>query len=355
MHKNTLRLRADVPADVIQAGTILRSGGLVAFPTETVYGLGANALDGSAVAAVFAAKQRPTWDPLIVHVAGRDDLSQVAEVPALLSARVARLADAFWPGPLTLLLPRSPNLAAAVTAGGELVGVRVPRSAVAQQLLDAANVPVAAPSANRFGHISPTTANHVLQDLDGLIDAVLDGGPTTLGLESTVLDVQAQPMRIYRPGAISAAAISAVAGPVQVVHGSTAEEALRKTEAPGAAGLPSPGFGLRHYAPHTPLHLVESQAQLAAVCRDRRARVGALLPDGWECSSAAERFTWGPWDRPDILGRHLYAGLRALDAAHLSYIVCPLPEAGDGMRDALRDRLLKAAIPASESSPSERR
>jgi L-threonylcarbamoyladenylate synthase len=190
---------------------ILRAGGLVALPTETVYGLGANALDPAAVERIFAAKSRPAWDPIIVHIASEAMLEWlVEEVPA--AAR--RLMKHFWPGPLTLLLPRAPAVPDAVTAGRPLVAVRMPAHPVALELIRRAGVPVAAPSANRFGHISPTTAQHVLDDLDGRIDAILDAGPSSRGVESTVLDPAT--MTIYRPGAVTAEQIREVAGPVEI-------------------------------------------------------------------------------------------------------------------------------------------
>src|ERR1700739_1282552 len=248
----TLRLHAD-PAhlDTIEARqamalatAILREGGLVALPTETVYGLGANALDTNAVTRIFAAKQRPAWDPIIVHIAGPvpanpmlEDL--VAEMPE--AAR--RLAVAFWPGPLTLLLPRSGRVPDAITAGRPLVGVRMPAHPVAFELIRQADDPSAAPSANLFGHTSPPTAAHVLDDLDGRIDAILDAGPTDHGVESTVLDPNQNPMVIYRPGAITADQIRQIAGPVEIFQ-SEAE-----VEAAPPQSLPSPGVGIRHYAP----------------------------------------------------------------------------------------------------------
>ena len=209
MKVKTLRLVVD-PANVETAGAqemleraaaILRGGGLVALPTETVYGLGANALDRAAVERIFAAKSRPAWDPIIVHIASEAMLEGlVEEVPT--AAR--RLMEHFWPGPLTLLLRRAPAVPDVVTAGRPLVGVRMPAHPVALGLIRRAGVPVAAPSANRFGHISPTTAQHVLDDLDGRIDAILDAGPSPRGVESTVLDPSATPMVIYRPGAVTA-------------------------------------------------------------------------------------------------------------------------------------------------------
>jgi L-threonylcarbamoyladenylate synthase len=346
----TLRLKIDAEQlGTLEAGetleraaAILRDGGLVALPTETVYGLGANALDAAAVERIFAAKERPAWDPVIVHVASQAMLEGLVEaVPE--AAR--RLMERFWPGPLTLLLPRTRAVPDAVTAGRPLVGVRMPSHPVALELIRQAGVPVAAPSANRFGHVSPTTAAHVLDDLDGRIDAVLDAGPTPRGVESTVLDVTVSPMRIFRPGAVTAEQIAQIAGPVEMFRD---ENALRETP---AEALPSPGVGLRHYAPRARLELVEGEfgelgARLAAAAVALRAeRLGAMLPAEVPAPQgiAAERvFAWGRWDAPEELARNLYAGLRALDAAGCAVILCPVPEA-NGIGAAVRDRLRKAA------------
>ena len=332
--------------DILRAAAILRSGGTVAFPTETVYGLGANALDATAVAGIFAAKGRPTWDPLIVHVADRALLATIAVIPPDLQARIDTLIAAFWPGPLTLLLPRTAAIPDAVTAGRPLVGVRMPNHRVAQVLLRHAGLPIAAPSANRFGHTSPTTAAHVLDDLDGRIDAVLDGGPTAVGVESTVLDPTQTPMVLYRPGAVTAAMLTAATGcPVTVF------------EAPAAAAapesLPSPGVGIRHYAPRARLllfHPPDDVDDVLTAMRERlreslgaaTGKVGILLPDNWPAPPDAAVFPWGPWDNQARLAQGLFAGLRALDAAGVDVILCPTP-AGDGVAMALRDRLEKAA------------
>jgi len=196
-----------------QAAQIMRAGGLVALPTETVYGLGANALDAAAVERIFKAKERPSWDPVIVHVAGADGGAAMLEGLVRDVPEAARkLMKAFWPGPLTLLLPRTAAVPDAVTAGRPLVGVRMPAHPVALELIRRAGIPVAAPSANLFGHTSPTTAAHVLADLDGRIDAVLDAGPTEHGVESTVLDPCQIPMVIYRPGAVTSVQIRETAG-----------------------------------------------------------------------------------------------------------------------------------------------
>jgi len=324
---------------IARAASILRAGGLVAFPTETVYGLGGNALEASSVARIFAAKRRPSWDPIIVHIAGASEDNQmlsalVTEIPD--AAR--RLMAAFWPGPLTLLLPRSTAVPDAVTAGRPLVGIRMPAHRVAFELIQQAGVPIAAPSANLFSHTSPTTAEHVLHDLDGRIDAILDAGPTQHGVESTVLDPCRTPMLIYRPGAVTAEQIRAVGGEVEV------QQTTVSSEAPAA--LPSPGVGIRHYAPRARVVLVEGlPANVAAAAVEHAGRkVGVMLPSGWPSDGLgdAELFEWGRWHVPDELAARLYAGLRDLDAQGCEVIVCPLPPP-HGIGTAVRDRLQKAA------------
>lgn len=342
----TLHLDASNPADLGRAADLLRAGRLVAFATETVYGLGANALSAEAVAGIFTAKQRPSWDPLIVHLASAEQLSRVARVPDSLAPRIAALAEAFWPGPLTLLLPRTDAVPDAVTAGRELVGVRVPAHPVARALLAAVGLPIAAPSANLFGHTSPTTAAHVLSDLDGRIDAVLDAGPTSIGVESTVLDPTRTPMILYRPGAVTAEQLTAVTG-VEVEVFLPATDA--QTEQPRS--MPSPGTGIRHYAPRARMVPVEgSVAAIDHALEQARssapdASIGVLLPEGWVMQGTAILERWGPWDDPEALAATLFAGLRALDDRGVSLILCPLPEAG-GLADAIRDRLQKAARPS---------
>ncbi len=329
-----------------EAAEILRAGGTVAFPTETVYGLGANALDAEAVARIFTAKQRPSWDPLIVHVSSAVMLHKIASVPA----RAQKLIDAFWPGPLTLLLPKLDVVPGVVTAGRTLVGVRLPAHPVAQALIAAADVPVAAPSANRFGHTSPTTAQHVLDDLDGRIDLLLDGGPTLCGVESTVIEVREHSIVLFRPGAISAEEIAAIAGPV-VVYQPPKNQDLR------AESLPSPGVGIRHYAPRAlviPVEVgsgfeAEQQAQWLRAIEGHSAgelRAGVMLPAGWPLPEgfAGVRYDWGCWRDYRELAQRLFAALRALDDMGSDRIVCPLP-ASSGLGAAIRDRLLKAARP----------
>jgi L-threonylcarbamoyladenylate synthase len=334
---------------ITQAAEILRRGGLVALPTETVYGLGANALDAAAVARIFEAKQRPKWDPIIVHVSSTAMLAVcVTEVPE--SARA--LMSAFWPGPVTLLLRRSAAVPDAVTAGRPLVGVRMPAHPVAFELILQTGVPIAAPSANVFGHISPTTADHVLEDLDGRIDAVLDAGPTQHGVESTVLDPGQ--MMIYRPGAITAEQIEAVAGPVQYYAPGSLPTAPKES-------LPSPGVGIRHYAPRARLELIEVPLEAlpgriaeAFACHGSE-RIGLMLPTELDTMSIAPDvvvYSWGRWNSPQELARNLYAGLRALDATGCTLILCPLPNAG-GVGAAMRDRLLKASRLHGANAPHD--
>ncbi len=324
------------PENIARAAEILRGGGLVAFPTETVYGLGANALDAEAVARIFVAKERPFADPLIVHLSGPDQLPRVVRAVSPLS-RI--LAETFWPGPLTLVLPKQPQVPPLVTAGLDTVAVRVPDHPVALALLRAADVPIAAPSANRFGHTSPTTAQHVWHDLHGRIDLILDGGATPVGVESTVLDASASPARILRPGGVTAEMLEAVIGPVTVLQ-----------RDPGSdRGLPSPGLLETHYAPHAELIfcqgrnarqalVAEVQAALAAGRRpgvlaldeetDVLARAGAIVyPLGADLGSVARR---------------LYAGMRWLDAQGVDVILARDFGVG-GLGLAIRDRLTRAA------------
>jgi L-threonylcarbamoyladenylate synthase len=322
-----------------RAAAILRAGGLVAMPTETVYGLGANALDAAAVSSIFAAKQRPAWDPVIVHIADEAMLDGLVErVPD--AAR--KLMKAFWPGPLTLLLPRTAAVPDAVTAGRPLMGVRMPAHPVALALIRRAGVPVAAPSANLFGHTSPTTAQHVLADLGGRIDAVLDAGPTEHGVESTVLDPCQTPMLIYRPGAVTSVQIRDTAGAVELFKD------RKPLETQPRAALPSPGVGLRHYAPRARLVLIECGlaelgARLAEAALQQTGRVGVMLPVEVAAPASVEAaFAWGRWSAPKELARSLYAGLRALDDEGCAVILCPLPPA-EGIGAAIRDRLRRAA------------
>ena len=348
----TLRLQVD-PGDlesrasqrsIRQAAEILRGGGTVAFPTETVYGLGANALDPQAVAKIFQAKQRPNWDPLIVHVANP---AMVSDLTLHVPKNAQRLIEAFWPGPLTLLLPKRERVPEIVTAGLPRVGLRMPAHPVAHALLQAAEIPVAAPSANSFGRTSPTRADHVAEDLEGRIDAILDGGDTTHGVESTVVAVSDEGCVVYRPGVITLEQIRSVCG---------GEVTLRTSGLPGeepTGGAESPGLSLRHYAPRARLLLIdgdgaEQQAafgEAAETCEQQGEALGLMLPDAFQAAvigRTARVFRWGKWSDPEELAQRLYAGLRWLDAGGATVIICPVP-GDEGIGVAIRDRLRKAA------------
>lgn len=330
------RLLPATPENIALAADVLRAGGLVAFPTETVYGLGANALDPAAVARIFAAKERPATDPLIVHLHNPEQLPQVARAISPLSRA---LAETFWPGPLTLILPKQPQVPAPVTAGLDTVAVRVPDHPVALALLAAAAVPVAAPSANRFGHTSPTTAQHVWHDLHDRIDLILDGGPTPVGVESTVVDASVSPVRILRPGGIPAELIEAVAGPVTVVESRFEAE----------KGLPSPGLLKTHYAPRAELVFCQGPGARRALLDELKTalragrRVGVLAFD--EDAAALEQagaLVYRLGDDPKSVARHLYAGMRWLDAQGVDLILAR-DVGGGGLGLAIRDRLTRAA------------
>jgi L-threonylcarbamoyladenylate synthase len=316
--KTTLRLAVDAAAiqspgsraSLSRAAELLKSGATVAFPTETVYGLGANARDENAVSQIFLAKERPSWDPLIVHIS---DVAMLDQLVRKISPASQMLINTFWPGPLTLLLPRATAVPSAVTAGRDLVGVRMPAHPVAKALIAAARLPIAAPSANRFGRTSPTSAAHVLEDLDGRIDAVVDGGPTRLGVESTVVDASTSEIIIYRPGVITQSQIEALVGPVTVFR------VQPISQAPEA--LPSPGVGVRHYAPRARLVLVGgdiSSGQQLDLLREAASAGGALgvmLPSHWTAPPRAQAvYDWGEWGDCDTLAERLFAGLRSLDA-----------------------------------------
>lgn len=328
----TERLRVDPldpdPAVLARAGETLRGGGLVAFPTETVYGLGANALDAEAVARIYAAKGRPDYNPLIVHVAG---VEQARRLSSAWPEAAERAAAAFWPGPLTLVVPRAPAVPGAVTAGLPSVALRMPAHPVALALLRAAGVPVAAPSANRSTEISPSTAEHVAKGLEGRVEIILDGGPAHVGIESTVLDLSGPRPVILRPGAISADDLRPVLGEVEHVSAAPAEGEAR----------PSPGMMDRHYAPRGEVWLfapaereqVEEEARRAA--KEGR-RTGALLLSGPDLPALL--LARMP-DDPAGYAARLYAVLHEMDDAGAEVIwveQVPAGPAWEGVRDRLR-------------------
>lgn len=342
----TVREPAAAEAEISRAAGILREGGLVAFPTETVYGLGANALDAVAVGKIFTAKGRPADNPLIVHIA---HLHQLNDLALQIPAEAAQLARTFWPGPLTLVLRKRSMVPDAVTCGLDSVAVRIPNHPVALALLNAAGVPVAAPSANASGRPSPTTAQHVLDDLAGRIDAVVDGGPCDVGVESTVLDIRDGCPLILRPGGVTPEQIAAVLGK----HCPLAAWQEETGSAP-----PSPGLKYTHYAPRAPLHLVVGRpGPIKAKIRSLQQRfqrenlqVGLLLSEELAAELVLEQAggtveVLGSRQKPAELAANLYGALRRLDERpHVDVIVAE-GYGEDGMGLALMNRMKKAAGP----------
>lgn len=341
-HMETRLLQVDPrqpqPDRIEQAAAVLRAGGLVAFPTETVYGLGANALDPAAVARIFAAKERPASDPLIVHLHSLDQLGEIARD---VSPLALALAAAFWAGPLTLVLPRHPSIPASVSAGRETVAVRMPAHPVALALLRAAAVPVAAPSANRFSRPSPTSATHVLADLDGRVDLILDAGNTPVGVESTVLDLTQTPPQVLRPGGIS----------LEVLREHLPDVIYSPRYLKADEDAAAPGMLLRHYSPSAALILYRGTGAVEAMMQQARAeiaagkRVGILTVD--EAITHFESlegvlFSLGSREDAEQMAQHLFAGLRTLDEQGVDVILAHSP-AENGIGLAIYDRLLRAA------------
>ncbi len=317
------------PLIVAAAADVIRRGGLVVFPTETVYGLGADALSERAVLGIFAAKGRPSYNPIIAHVAS---VEQALTLVTVWPASAARLAAHFWPGPLTLVLPRAPHVPLALTAGRDTVAIRMPAHPVALALIAAAARPIAAPSANRFTEVSPTTADHVAHGLGERVDMILDGGAATVGIESTVVDISGEHAVLLRPGTLSRVEIERVFGaplrdPAPATH---ATEARR-----------SPGMIDRHYAPHAQVALVAPADVSTAIAQEAAAgqRVGAIvIVAGAEGATHLQRLP------ADALGyaRALYAALHAVDAAACDVVCIELPPDGPEWA-GVNDRLRRAA------------
>lgn len=329
-----MALCGSAPAELAKAAGVLRSGGLVAFPTETVYGLGADASNEEAVARIFAAKGRPADHPLIVHLAQVDDIARWArDVPA----SAWRVAERFWPGPLTLILKRAAGVSDAVTGGQDTVGLRMPDHPVALDLLRAFGGGIAAPSANRFGRVSPTSAAHVLAELGDAVDCVIDGGACAVGLESTILDLSGKHPRLLRPGAVTPAVLA---------------ETLGELPTWLAAGGPrAPGRLPSHYSPDTPLELVATAA-IESTVRTILAQghsVAVLSAHPPATGDARCRWAVMPTD-PREYGRVLYARLRDADAWGCRSILVELPSAA-GEWEAVRDRLRRAAGATPDRRP----
>lgn len=327
------------PDVIADAAARLRIGELVAFPTETVYGLGANALDASAVARIYAAKGRPSYNPVIVHVPHTDAARRVVSA---WPESASRLAAAFWPGPLTLVLPKSPDVPDSVSAGLAFIGVRVPANPIALALLRAARVPVAAPSANKSNQLSPTTAAHVaraLADVDGMI---LDGGPCAVGIESTVVDLSGDTPILLRPGGLSAAVIESVLG-MKLKHGEPIAAANAPRRSPGALD--------RHYAPRAPIRMVAAGDAVALATtidsvrgseHGSNVRIGLLAYSDFDLPFRDDVVVRMLPSRAEPYASGLFAALHELDDAGVTAIVI---EAVPGLAiwDAVRDRLKRAA------------
>ena len=336
---NTVTLPVDAatpqPEAIRRAADVLRAGGLVAFPTETVYGLGANALDPAAVARIFAAKGRPATNPLIVHVA---DADQVLTVAAAWPETAAKLAARFWPGPLTVVVPKRPEVPDIVTAGGPTVAVRCPNHAVARALIRAAGVPLAAPSANRSTELSPTRAEHVLKGLAGRIDMVLDGGPCPGGIESTVIDVTGDGVRLLRLGLVTVPMLEEVVGRIEASR----VEASRGCEPPGSIAR-APGQMAKHYRPRTPLVLAATNESALAAGEELTRRE---LSWGWLSFGGGSQpfLAIALPDDPERYAARLYDELHRFDQVGIDRIIVTMPPDTPEWA-AVRDRLLRAAAP----------
>ncbi|MGZ3618649.1 MAG: L-threonylcarbamoyladenylate synthase [Ktedonobacteraceae bacterium] len=333
------------PKVIERAATILRDGGIVVFPTETVYGLGADAFQPTALERIFEAKGRPFSDPLIVHIAFEHELELLTEkIPT--EARL--LAREFWPGPLTLILPKNSQVPYLVTAGLETIAVRMPRHAVARSLIKTLGSPIAAPSANRFMHISPTTAHHAYADLSGKVPLILDSGPCEIGLESTVLDLCSEDPRILRPGGISLEALRAIIPGIQPPK---QRDEVDKND--DVLTKKAPGQLLTHYAPSVPLLLFdgaieEMHASMLIEIEHREVKgelVGVLIAEeDIPIFQDTQALVYSVGSEGNLMhvAAHLFAGLRSLEEAGVQVILCRnFGEQGLGL--AIRDRLLKAA------------
>lgn len=326
--------------EMAKAGKIIRDGGLVAFPTETVYGLGGNALDGEASAKIYAAKGRPSDNPLIVHIAKLSDLERIAKS---IPESAGKLAEKFWPGPLTMIFQKTEQVPCGTTGGLDTVAVRMPDHPVALGLIEAGGGYIAAPSANTSGRPSPTTAGHVAQDLDGKIDMILDGGPVGIGLESTIVDLTEEIPVILRPGYINQSMLEEVVGPVRM------DQALLKDD-PNLRPK-APGMKYRHYAPKASLTIVEGEAEavkrtinkLAALEREAGKQVGIIATDETR-GAYPDGIVKSVGTRSDeiTIAMHLYGILREFDELEVSKIYS---EAFDTPRIglAIMNRLIKAA------------
>ena len=341
---DTRWIREDEPLQ--QAADALVAGQVVAFPTETVYGLGADALNEDAVRAIYTAKGRPSDNPLIVHIYPGFDLKRVvAEIPP----QAKELMEAFWPGPLTLIFPKNPSVPYATTGGLETVGIRMPSHPRAMELLRLADIPVAAPSANRSGRPSPTTAAHVWEDMQGRIAAIVDGGPCSVGLESTIVDLTGSVPLLLRPGGITLEMLEAVVGTVEVEPSVAKGLAIAEDEHPKA-----PGMKYRHYAPKGAMVLLRGTdraktAYVAAHLADVAGKTGILGSHEWILAlqqsmdlSGFDLEDLGSRRAPEIMSRRLFDALRRFDTSGCTHIFGEALQE-DGLYMAMMNRMRRAA------------
>ena len=324
--------------DIAEAAAILQRGGLVAIPTETVYGLAADAFNSQAVASIFAAKGRPQDNPLIVHIS---DLSQLADLAETVPPAAMLLAERFWPGPLTMVLPRKASVSDTVTAGLDSVAIRFPAHPVARAVITAAQTPLAAPSANLSGSPSPTTAQHVMNDLAGRIEAVLDGGASDVGLESTVLALTGEKPVLLRPGGVTYEQLTEVLG--EVIIDKAVRQQIDDTER-----VSSPGMKYRHYAPKAPVQAIcgsgnATAAYIRSAAAQTEGRVCVICYDeAVGTFGEAECIAYGSEADPAALAHNLFDALRRADEANADRIFVQCPS-DDGIGLAVANRIKKAA------------
>lgn len=333
---NTLLLGTD-EKDIKTAGEILSQGGLVGIPTETVYGLAADALNGKAVADIFKAKGRPMDNPLIVHISSMDDIEKFS-LAADFNEKATSLAKAFWPGPLTIIVKKGESIPDEVSAGLNTVAIRFPENKIAQEIISAANTPLAAPSANLSGSPSPTTAKHVMDDMNGKIQAVVDGGSCTVGLESTVITVATEIPRLLRPGGITVEEIEKVIGKIDVDNA-----VLHQLEE--GAKVSSPGMKYKHYAPKAKVVLLRGndESYIDFVNNNKQEGVAALCYNEDVSFLSVEAFSLGNKKDYNLQAKRLFDCLRKIDdnpKIKLVYARCPKP---DGVGMAVYNRLIRAA------------
>jgi L-threonylcarbamoyladenylate synthase len=330
----TQLLDAKDPQAIQAAAQILKQGGLVGIPTETVYGLAANALDGAAVAKIFAAKGRPMDNPLIVHIS---DISQLDRLVQQVPESAKKLAERFWPGPLTMIMPKSDIIPDEVSAGLPTVAIRFPSHPVAKALIDAAGLPLAAPSANLSGHPSPTTAAHVMNDLSGKIEAVLDGGACGVGVESTVITLAANPPRLLRPGGITLEQLRDVLGTVEM-------DSAVLNPLPEGVRAASPGMKYKHYSPKANVIILDGSfsAYKNYVNQHNNEGTAALCYSGEDQELSVPTVCYGSESDYGEQARELFDALRRLDEmnAKTVYARCPEPK---GVGLAVYNRLIRAA------------